>query len=65
MMTEGCDCNWGIPGVEKLPWHDHNAEMMAADLLRLNPTSERAAEVARNLNTEPRIYVDWKTVARG
>lgn len=67
MVIEGCECNFGIPGVDKLPAHDHSAARLAADMLRLNPDSEQLdALIAEHYaaRDEVHIWVDWKAVAR-
>lgn len=50
MEIEFCQCNWSIPGVEKLPWHQHISWWRGREL-----TTE---------NHEIRFSVDWKQVAR-
>lgn len=67
MMEVACTCNWGIPGVETLPPHDHNQERLVADLLRLNsarPDIEELVAAHYPLRDGVHIWVDWRRVAR-
>ncbi len=66
MIQEACHCNFGIPGVDRLPSHDHNAERMAVDMQRMNPDNPKVAEVVAGmtLRDSVRIWVDWKAIAR-
>lgn len=66
-MLLACECNLGIPGVDKLPPHDHSRARLAADLIELNPDSEQLGVlIAKHFaaRDEVHIWVDWKAVAR-
>lgn len=66
MIQFACNCNWGIPGVERLPPHDHNAERTAADLIAMNPDNPRVEAVIAGMTLRDgvHIWVDWKAMAR-
>lgn len=67
MIQIACECNWNIPGVEKLPSHDHNQERNAKDLQELNPGDEALPKILEDhfpLRDGVHIWVPWKEVAR-
>ncbi len=65
MVLEPCYCNFGIPGVETLPAHNH---MPAASAMRLlnadRPGIDEVIALHFPLAGEIVMWVDWKAVAR-
>jgi hypothetical protein len=61
-----CECDFDIPGVDRLPPHDHNQAQLFNDMVLLNPDRlERIVDIAQQwpLRDAVHIWVDWKAVA--
>lgn len=56
MEIIGCDCSWDIPGVEKLPWHNHVPVQTVVNGVYGPDWDHPDAGI--------NIWVDWKAVAR-
>lgn len=69
VVLEACHCNWGIPGVERLPAHHHpwspNDTYEPGSLIEHGPlTGMRRPRLVNDPWQEPRIWIDWKAIAR-
>jgi hypothetical protein len=63
MVIEACECNWGIPGIDKLPKHHHYDRY---DYKKDNVLTgfEFKREVPYTKIPDIKIWVNWKEIAR-
>lgn len=69
MIEVLCNCNWGIAGVESLPYHSHRRFALAKRSGRDIPFKMMAHDVVLNPGLiildeweEILIHIDWKKV---
>lgn len=76
MIEVACTCNYGIPGIDRLPSHSHvgprktvrwangHVSTIPEEMVIMNPQPTHRYEVLEDHPEGIRFWIDWKAYAR-